>query len=125
MGKRKYPGRDRKVRALRNILILLIAVVVFVFVFAGHSDLDQYLPLMETKGAVTTMVFGGVYDLGGGDYLVRLSDKDAFVDKMLEDGWVMQPDEDRKLVFEKDGQDVAYQESGFLGGFTIYRLVPR
>ena len=37
----------------------------------------------------------------------------------------MQPDEDKKLVFKKDGQDVAYQESGFLGGFTIYRLVPR
>lgn len=115
---------ESKVRALRNILILLIVLIIFVFVFAGHSELDAYLPLMETKGAITTMILGGVYDLGGGDYLVRSKDKDAFEDKMLADGWTMQPAESGKLAFEKDGQGIVYRESGFLGGFTIYRLAP-
>lgn len=101
----------------------MIALVVFVFVFAGHSELDRYLPLMETKGAITTLVLGGAYDLGDGEYLVREGEESVFVEHMQKEGWKVRHAEGGRVSFEKDGRNVTYEQSVFLGGFTVYRPV--
>ncbi|MEA4854765.1 MAG: hypothetical protein VB082_10910 [Christensenella sp.] len=108
-------------RAIRNLAIFLVLALVFVFVFAGNTQLDNILPLMEIKGAVTTAVIGGVYDLGDGEYLVKSKEKELFTEKMEKDGWTALPSEENgNLVFARGEERTEYRESHFLN-FTVYR----
>ncbi len=110
-------------RTIRNIIIIIIILLIFIFVFAGQGIFDNYLPLLEAKGAVVTTFKGGVFDMENGGYVVKSGDKDAFVDSMLDKGWALKDIGDNGYTFEKEGQQAEYKSRDFMFFFKVYEMV--
>lgn len=105
---------------LFKLILVIMVVLIFIFVFAGQGIFDGFLPLMEAKGMVVTLFKGGVFDMGGDEYMVKKSQADQFVAHMLNAGYKLTEMGDDWYTFEYEGKNYRFERREILRFFYVF-----
>ncbi|MDL2237773.1 hypothetical protein LJC56_08100 [Christensenellaceae bacterium OttesenSCG-928-K19] len=105
----------------KKTVATIVTVAVIIIVIVSLSGLG-YSSEGKFRGALYAWFSGKLYETQGGGYIIKEENQYKFIDKMLEDGWVLHGTQNGIYTFERNGHIIEYMEKSFGLDLYIYEL---